>query len=791
MSKWIIVVDDDIANLKMAGHILSQNNMRVTALKSGRMLIDYIKENGAPDLVLLDIKMPEIDGFETLKLLRDMEKESNMSETPVIFLTADENEETESRGFEVGVSDFIRKPFNPQVLLRRIENIVSMQSEMISWKNEASTDKLTGLINKAAAGKEMERMCLNSSGALMMIDLDSFKLVNDIYGHDMGDKVLIGFANIIKEEINERGKCARIGGDEFIAFVEDVKAEEQVATICENLNANLTAKAIELMGEDMNIPLGVSIGAVYIPEYGRDYSTLFKIADKMLYNVKKNGKHGYAVHNSDSSYDDDDENATLDIRAISEILGERNIPNVALQLDMEAFTYVYRYVYRYIIRHNVNACKVLFTLHPASGVGEAAFKDYCEKFGEHVSKSMRKSDFFMQNRYNQFFIFLTDIREDSTDKVISQLIASWHKKYPNTCVITFEAEFIKNDVPKAYKKEKRVIIVDDDMINLQVAGKVLSEGGIHVTALKSGSSLLEYLDATETIPDLILLDVKMSGLDGYETLKRLHQKGGEISGIPVIFLTADDSEGAESKGLAAGAMDFIKKPFVPEVLYLRVRHILELLSLQKQLSNEVEIKTSENRDLFIHVVESLADAIDAKDNYTNGHSGRVAEYAREIAKRAGYSETMQEEIYMMGLLHDVGKIGVPDEVINKPGKLTDDEFDLIKRHPLMGARILENIKERPNLALGAKYHHEHYDGSGYPNGLAGEDIPEPARIIAVADAYDAMSSYRSYREALSQEKIIEEISNGKTSQFDAKFADIMLSIIREDKEYKLRETQNE
>ena len=208
MSKWIIVVDDDIANLKMAGHILSQNNMRVTALKSGRTLIDYVKENGAPDLVLLDIKMPEIDGFETLKLLREMEKENSMSETPVIFLTADENEETESRGFEVGVSDFIRKPFNPQVLLRRIENIVSMQSEMISWKNEASTDKLTGLINKAAAGKEMERMCLNSSGALMMIDLDSFKLVNDLYGHDMGDKVLIGFSDIIKAEIEGRGKCA-------------------------------------------------------------------------------------------------------------------------------------------------------------------------------------------------------------------------------------------------------------------------------------------------------------------------------------------------------------------------------------------------------------------------------------------------------------------------------------------------------------------------------------------------------------------------------------------------------
>ena len=180
-------------------------------------------------------------------------------------------------------------------------------------------------------------------------------------------------------------------------------------------------------------------------------------------------------------------------------------------------------------------------------------------------------------------------------------------------------------------------------------------------------------------------------------------------------------------------------------------------------------------------------AIDTKDRYTNGHSKRVAEYSKEIAQLAGYSEKYQEEIYIMGLLHDIGKIGVPDHVINKTDKLSEDEYDMIKKHPSMGASILESIKEDPNLALGAKYHHERFDGTGYPEGLTGDKILEQAKIIAVADAYDAMSSYRSYRDVLNQETIIKEITEGRGTQFDPKYADIMLSLIKQDKDYKMRE----
>ena len=331
-----------------------------------------------------------------------------------------------------------------------------------------------------------------------------------------------------------------------------------------------------------------------------------------------------------------------------------------------------------------------------------------------------------------------------------------------------------------------VVVVDDDIMNLKMAGHILSKNNMRVTALKSGQALLDYIKENET-PDLILLDINMPEMDGFETLKKLREQEAGQEEIPVIFLTANDDENSETRGLSLGAMDFIKKPFVPEVLTLRVRHIIDLIRLQRNLSQEVAKKTEENEKLFMHVVHSLADAIDAKDTYTNGHSGRVAKYSKEIARRYGYSEKAQGDIYMMGLLHDVGKIGVPDAVINKPAKLTDEEFAMIKNHPAMGSRILKNIKEMPALATGARWHHEKYGGGGYPDGLSGNDIPEEARIIAVADAYDAMSSRRSYRDVLPQEVVRGEIEKGKGTQFDPKFADIMLSMIDEDIEYTMKE----
>lgn len=187
------------------------------------------------------------------------------------------------------------------------------------------------------------------------------------------------------------------------------------------------------------------------------------------------------------------------------------------------------------------------------------------------------------------------------------------------------------------------------------------------------------------------------------------------------------------------------------------------------------------------MVSTIAKTIDARDRYTNGHSKRVAKYALELAKRMGKTETEQRDICYAALLHDVGKIHIPDAIINKPSRLSDEEFAHIKLHPISGYYILKDIDEIALIAQGAKWHHERYDGNGYPNGLAGKNIPEVARIIGVADAYDAMTSNRIYRKIMPQEKVRAEIERGKGTQFDPEIADIMLRMIDEDSKYQMKQ----
>ncbi len=303
MADWVIVVDDDETNLKLAGRILSMNGMRVSAFKSGETLLEYIKENEVPDLILLDIKMPKMDGFETMQKLRTIEK---ASEVPVIFLTGDENSGAETKGLSLGAMDFIKKPFIPEVLTLRVRHIIELvqlqkrlTNEVEKKTEEANTDAMTGLLNKKATETAIEEMIAASDGMLMMLDLDSFKQVNDIYGHDMGDKILIRFSKLLRAMVQEGDIAGRIGGDEFMAFCRNVAEESEIREKTEFLNVEMVSSAKRLMGEDMTVPLGVSVGAVRVPTYGRNYTEVRKKADDALYQVKRDGKHGYCVYSED------------------------------------------------------------------------------------------------------------------------------------------------------------------------------------------------------------------------------------------------------------------------------------------------------------------------------------------------------------------------------------------------------------------------------------------------------------------------------------------------------------
>ncbi len=206
-----------------------------------------------------------------------------------------------------------------------------------------------------------------------------------------------------------------------------------------------------------------------------------------------------------------------------------------------------------------------------------------------------------------------------------------------------------------------------------------------------------------------------------------------------------------------------------------------------ELAHEITQYTEHIKTLTTEVMEALAQTIDAKDKYTNGHSFRVAMYSMMIAKELGMSKQQQVDVYYMGLLHDIGKIGIPNAIINKTSKLTDEEYDKIKQHPIYGYEILSQIQSMPELSIGARYHHERIDGKGYPDGLTGDQIPFMAKIIAVADSYDTMTSNRSYRKYLPQEVARSEIQNNIGTQFDPVPAAAMLRLIDADTQYMLHE----
>ena len=788
MADWIIVVDDNTANLKEADQILSGHGMRVTTLTSGKALLELV-EKQTPDLILMDIQMPGMDGFEIMRRLKSSPFPA-VPEIPVIFLTCQENQTYETHGLQLGAMDFLHMPVNPEVLVSRVQKTLLTQRRLLHFEHAAATDNLTSFMNKNASAARMEYLCAHETGMLCILDLDSFKLVNDLYGHDIGDQVLSMFARHLRNIMRAEDECGRIGGDEFIIFARNMRSEHELQLLTQRINSEFLEDAKNILGAHMTLPLGVSIGAASVPDQGRDYKHLFHLADQALHQVKHQGKHCVRLSRHGSSEDPELPGLT-DLEMATSILEERNITPAAMWMGREAFISIYRYMVRYMERYHGSAYRVLFTLSIVPEVtDEMEQREIMNHFREKVQHSLRNSDVMMDVGENKLFLLLPEAHDYDIDRVIARLLGAWERSpHARLTRISYESGRVQlnhekeTDVPG--ERLSRIAMVSGNVEDMEKAKALLEQQHILASCLTSGQELLRSVSSSR--PDLILLDVSLPDIDGFEVMHCLKETLREEQDIPVIFLCSDNTQESEILGLQLGAVDFIRKPFVPEALVLRVQHTLELNLLQRSLAAEAEKRAQENESLSTRVVHALATAIDAKDAYTNGHSARVATYARDIARRFGYTEKQQNDIFMMGILHDVGKIGIPDAVINKPDRLTEEEYALIKNHPVMGARILERIHEMPLLAIGARFHHERYDGLGYPDGLAGEAIPEEARILAVADAYDAMSSRRSYRNALSQEAIRQEILEGRGTQFDPRFADIMLNIISEDVHFKMRE----
>ena len=357
------------------------------------------------------------------------------------------------------------------------------------------------------------------------------------------------------------------------------------------------------------------------------------------------------------------------------------------------------------------------------------------------------------------------------------------KRYLPAQKVLPATQAIEDDEARITGKTNKVLVVDDDEVVCETAKAILKDG-FEVVSCMDGRNAVSA--AKKEMPDLILLDINLVGKNGFEVLEAL-KEDATVKDIPVMFITADEDREKEAVGLKNGALDFIRKPFIPEVLIQRSIRIISLDRLQKDLRGEVLNQTRKVDRISKEMMVALSHTVDAKDHYTNGHSERVATYAAEIGRRMDKTPEEQKKLYEIGLLHDIGKIGIPEEIINKTERLTDDEFATIKEHTKIGCEILRGITDMPELRDGARSHHERYNGKGYPDGLSADAIPEVARIICVADCYDAMTSTRTYSDPKPQSVVREEIKRCSGQQFDPAIADIMIGMIDDDKDFIMNE----
>ncbi len=328
------------------------------------------------------------------------------------------------------------------------------------------------------------------------------------------------------------------------------------------------------------------------------------------------------------------------------------------------------------------------------------------------------------------------------------------------------------DLNKDYHDSK-VLVVDDDPLNVDVLKEILvGEGYGNVVTTTQPKEAIAFYEASEF--DLVLLDILMPEIDGFGVMSRFNSIP-KNSSIPVLVLSALSDHNTRLKALSLGARDFLTKPFNTDEVLVRIRNLLEVKLAQEQLlqhnailDQKIQERTKELRETQLEIVNRLGRAAEYRDNETGLHIIRMSQFSYEIAKASGFSEIEAELILNSAPMHDIGKIGIPDSILLKPGKLNEEEWKIMKSHTTIGAKILkghpsELLQTAVSIAL---THHERWDGNGYPNGLSGNDIPIAGRIISIADVFDALTSVRPYKKSWSVEKAVRAIEKNSEKQFD-------------------------
>lgn len=436
--KTILVVDDNKTNLASARMLLSRE-YRVVPVMRGQQALTYL-QSGECDVILLDINMPDMDGFEVLEKIKGMERCRNI---PVIFLTADSDSETETRCFRKGALDFIAKPFVPEVMLSRISRVLELEElrrnladklaqktkEVSDIRSQSRQDVLTGLWNRSYTEETVNKLLeQGTAGALFMIDMDNFKAINDNYGHIAGDETLRMFAETLRKFSSEKDVLCRIGGDEFVVFVHGVTSKAELSNYASDIISDLCRKMEECKFETNT---SVSIGIAQAPEDGAEFTKLYNAADKALYHVKQNGKNSYHFFSDKVQAENERGGRIVDLKYLQDLMSRADSGKGAYLLDFESFHHVYNFIRRFIERSKTDVRTLLFTVsehdhvHPDSSETELAL----ELLERAIYTSLRRSDISTRYSSRQIIVILMDANNENCDVVAGRIIDNFHKLY--------------------------------------------------------------------------------------------------------------------------------------------------------------------------------------------------------------------------------------------------------------------------------------------------------------------------------------------------------------------------
>ncbi len=422
--KHILIVDDVTTNLKLAADVL-KDQYQLSMAKSGAQALEFLKK-AKPDLILLDVRMPGMDGYETLEQIKSNSETANI---PVVFLTVDDQRESEIKGLKMGAMDFILKPFEPEIMLSRINKILQIEDLRKNLSNSVKKDPLTGVINRKYIEEEVDKYFVSRNKAVFLIlDVDNFKTVNDRYGHMFGDSVLCKFSNILNSKIGPRDIVARLGGDEFAVFLKGDYSDEEINSYCQMI--------LDCVHTDMKDPSestyepGVSIGISVAPDDGTDFNSLYHRADKALYYIKQNGKdyfHYYKQREENLNSQLVNFNSEVDMKRIENLIKEPNERDGALRVEYDGFKHIMHFVSRSVQRSGQSIRIILFTLSHSSNVHITTeqLEIAMHEVERAIVVSLRQGDVTTQYSSFQYLTMLLNTTEEDSRAIAQRIILTW------------------------------------------------------------------------------------------------------------------------------------------------------------------------------------------------------------------------------------------------------------------------------------------------------------------------------------------------------------------------------